>query len=159
MQRFNAGFQSAQYRTTANSIFTVIKGSGRTIVDGEVMEWALGDVIAVPAWRTYSHAVDSESFMVRASDEPVMRSIDMLRSRSDWAAPLRSSARAALSRLCTVKSSSANSARNDAAPSNAAVSKKARTSSCRNENRCSMGLERGRRSVHGDPGMACSAAF
>ena len=71
--------QSAQYRTTANSIFTVIKGSGRTIVDGEVMEWAMGDVIAVPAWRTYSHAVDSESFMVRASDEPVMRAIDMLR--------------------------------------------------------------------------------
>jgi gentisate 1,2-dioxygenase len=48
-------------------------------VDGEVMEWAMGDVIAVPAWRTYSHAVDSESFMVRASDEPVMRAIDMLR--------------------------------------------------------------------------------
>lgn len=78
-QRFNAGFRCAPYRTTANSIFTVIKGSGRTIVDGEVMEWAMGDVIAVPAWRTYSHAVDSESFMVRASDEPVMRAIDMLR--------------------------------------------------------------------------------
>lgn len=79
MQRFNAGFQSAQYRTTANSIFTVIKGRGRTIVDGETIEWSMGDVIAVPAWRTYNHEVDSESFMVRSSDEPVMRAIDMLR--------------------------------------------------------------------------------
>ena len=39
----------------------------------------MGDVIAVPAWRTYCHEVDSESFMVRSSDEPVMRAIDMLR--------------------------------------------------------------------------------
>ncbi|MPM64495.1 Gentisate 1,2-dioxygenase [bioreactor metagenome] len=79
MQRFNPGFKSAQFRTTANSIFTVVKGSGRTVVDGETIEWRMGDVIALPAWRTYSHEVDSESYMVRSSDEPVMRSIDMLR--------------------------------------------------------------------------------
>ncbi|QIL73955.1 cupin domain-containing protein (plasmid) [Diaphorobacter sp. HDW4B] len=79
VQRLNAGFRSAQYRTTANSIFTVIQGRGRTVVDDEVIEWSMGDVIAVPAWRTYRHEVDSESFMVRSSDEPVMRSIDMLR--------------------------------------------------------------------------------
>ena len=79
VQRLNAGFRSAQYRTTANSIFTVIQGRGRTVVDDEVIEWSRGDVIAVPAWRTYRHEVDSESFMVRSSDEPVMRSIDMLR--------------------------------------------------------------------------------
>lgn len=79
VQRFNAGFRSAQLRTTANAIFTVIEGSGRTHVDGEVIEWSMGDVIAVPAWRTYSHEVDTTSFMVRASDEPLLRSINLLR--------------------------------------------------------------------------------
>ncbi|WP_159917709.1 cupin domain-containing protein [Pantoea sp. 18069] len=78
-QRFNAGFCSALYRTTANSIFTVIQGRGRTVVDGETIEWAMGDVIAIPAWRAYRHEADAESFMVRASDEPVMRAIGMLR--------------------------------------------------------------------------------
>lgn len=82
VQRFNAGFVSAQYRTTANVLFTVIKGSGRTHVDGEVIEWSMGDVIAVPAWRAYRHEVDSESFMVRASDEPLLRGIDMLREEN-----------------------------------------------------------------------------
>lgn len=79
VQRLDAGFQSPQYRTTSNSIFTVVQGSGRTCIDGEVFEWSMGDVIAVPAWRTYHHEADTESFFVRASDEPVMRAVDMLR--------------------------------------------------------------------------------
>lgn len=78
-QRFNAGFRSALCRTTANSIFTVIQGRGRSVVDGQTIEWAMGDVIAIPAWRAYRHEADVESFMVRASDEPVMRAIGMLR--------------------------------------------------------------------------------
>ena len=78
-QRFNAGFRSALCRTTANSIFTVIQGRGRSVVDGETIDWAMGDVIAIPAWRAYRHEADVESFMVRASDEPVMRAIGMLR--------------------------------------------------------------------------------
>lgn len=79
VQRMNAGFVSSTFRTTANSLFTVVKGSGRTIVDGETIEWSMGDVIAVPAWRPYRHEVDAESFLVRASDGPVMAAFDMLR--------------------------------------------------------------------------------
>ena len=79
VQRFGADFKSELFRTTANSLFTVIRGSGRTWVDGEAIEWSMGDVIAIPAWRVYCHEVHTESFMVRASDEPVMRAIGMLR--------------------------------------------------------------------------------
>lgn len=82
VQRFNAGFKSAQCRTTANAVFTVIEGRGHTHVDGQVIEWTTGDVIAMPAWRTYRHEVDRESFMVRASDEPLLRAIDMLREET-----------------------------------------------------------------------------
>lgn len=82
VQRLNAGFASPQWRTTANSIFTVVKGRGRTVVDGETIEWATGDVLAIPAWRTYQHASDSESFLVRACDEPMLRAIDMLREEA-----------------------------------------------------------------------------
>ena len=73
----------------------------------------------------------------------VVLQIDTLRSRSDCAAPLRSSALAALSRLCSVTSSSANNTRTEAVPSRAAISKKAITSRGRKENRCSMGLAGG----------------
>ena len=76
--RFNAGFKSVQHRTTANALFTVIEGSGRTLVDGEVIEWSMGDVVAVPAWRPYRHEIDKATYMVRASDEPLLRRIDLL---------------------------------------------------------------------------------
>ncbi|MGN1057598.1 MAG: cupin domain-containing protein [Comamonas sp.] len=79
VQRLGAGFKSQQLRTTDNSLYTVVQGSGRTIVDGETIEWNMGDVIAVPAWRTYRHEADSESYFVRASDMPVMAAFDMLR--------------------------------------------------------------------------------
>ena len=78
------------------------------------------------------------------TDCRALRSMATLRSLSDWAALPNSSARAALSRLCSVRSSRVNRARSEAAPSKAAISKNAMTSSCRNENRCSMGQD-GRR--------------
>lgn len=79
VQRLNPGFCSAQFRTTANAIFTVVQGAGRTWVDGEAIEWRMGDVFALPAWRTYRHEADVQSFLVRSSDEPVMRALGTLR--------------------------------------------------------------------------------
>src|SRR5439155_12846029 len=80
------------------------------------------------------------------TDCRALRSMATLHSLSDWAALPNSSARTALSRLCSVRSSRVNRARSEAAPSKAAISKNAMTSSCRNENRCSIGQD-GRRNA------------
>jgi gentisate 1,2-dioxygenase len=79
VQRMSAGFASPLHRTTANSVFTVLRGSGRTVIDGQTLDWRMGDVIAVPAWRPYRHEVDEPAYLVRASDEPVMKAFDLLR--------------------------------------------------------------------------------
>lgn len=82
VQRMNAGFVSSSARTTANSIFTVVEGRGRSVIDGEVLEWSKGDVISVPAWRPYRHEAVDTSFLVRASDEPLMRALGLLRTET-----------------------------------------------------------------------------
>ncbi|CAB4948098.1 MAG: cupin domain-containing protein [Actinobacteria bacterium] len=79
VQRMSSGFRSSTVRTTANSIFTVLGGSGVTTVDGVELEWSAGDVFAVPCWRPYSHEVSLDAHLVRASDEPVMSSLGLLR--------------------------------------------------------------------------------
>jgi gentisate 1,2-dioxygenase len=79
VQHMGAGFASPPHRTTANSVFTVLRGSGRTVVDGQTLDWRMGDVIAVPAWRAYRHEVNEAAYLVRASDEPVMKAFDLLR--------------------------------------------------------------------------------
>lgn len=79
VQRMGAGFVSPRYRTTANAIFTVIRGSGTTRCGDIEMRWQKGDMFAMPAWRTYQHTVDQDAHLVRVSDEPVMRAFDLLR--------------------------------------------------------------------------------
>ena len=87
VQSMPAGFESATSRTTANSVFTVLEGSGRTEADGTIIEWTRGDVVAVPAWRPYRHMVNDDAYLVRASDEPLMNALGLLRTERLAAQP------------------------------------------------------------------------
>ena len=80
VQRLGAGFASVTSRSTANSLFTVLEGSGETVVDGETLRWERGDIIAVPAWRPYQHTVHEDAYLVRASDEAVFAALGLLRT-------------------------------------------------------------------------------
>jgi gentisate 1,2-dioxygenase len=82
MQQMSAGFVSATSRTTSNSVFTVLEGRGRTEADGTTIEWSRGDVVAIPAWRPYRHVVSENARLVRASDEPLMAALGLLRTET-----------------------------------------------------------------------------
>jgi gentisate 1,2-dioxygenase len=82
MQRIPAGVASAPVRTTANNIFAVVKGRGWTELDGERLDWAFGDTIAIPAWRHFRHHADEEAVLLRVTDEPVMASLGWLRTQA-----------------------------------------------------------------------------
>ena len=82
MIRIPAGGQTAPIRTTANSIFAVVRGNGRSEVDGQVLEWGFGDTIAVPAWRPFTHFSDEQAVLLQVTDEPVMASFGWLRSET-----------------------------------------------------------------------------
>jgi len=82
MQQMSAGFVSATSRTTSNSVFTVLQGRGRTEADGITIDWSQGDVVAIPAWRPYRQVVSENACLVRASDEPVMAALGLLRSET-----------------------------------------------------------------------------
>jgi gentisate 1,2-dioxygenase len=79
--RLEAGAASAPRRSTANCIFAVIDGHGRSLVDGCEFEWRRGDVFAAPAWRGHSHVAMERSHLLRVSDEPVMRKLNWLRTQ------------------------------------------------------------------------------
>lgn len=81
MQRHRPGGAARNFRTTANSLFAVAQGSGRTIVDGASFDWKFGDVVAVPAWRPYRHEAAEESVLLRVTDTPVMRALGFLREQ------------------------------------------------------------------------------
>jgi gentisate 1,2-dioxygenase len=71
---------TAPLQTTANNIYSVVEGSGTTIVDGERFAWRRGDVVAVPAWRPHHHEAAEASILFRVSDEPVLARLGFLRT-------------------------------------------------------------------------------
>jgi len=79
MQRFLPGRRTRTMRTTANSIFAVVRGSGQTTVDGQTLPWRFGDVVAVPAWRPYCHEAAESAVLLRVTDRPVMKALGLLR--------------------------------------------------------------------------------
>lgn len=66
-------------QTTANHIYTVVRGEGRTVVDGETFEWQRGDVIAAPSWRAHHHVATTDAILFRVTDAPVMAALGLLR--------------------------------------------------------------------------------
>ena len=79
MMQLASGFETAPVRTTANNVYTVIRGEGRTVVDGESFEWRRGDVIAAPSWRPHHHLAGSECILFRVTDAPVLAALGLLR--------------------------------------------------------------------------------
>ena len=79
MMRLAPRVQTAAYRTTANNVYAVVKGSGATIIDGECFEWNRGDVIAAPAWRPHFHEAADDALLLRVTDEPVMQRLGFYR--------------------------------------------------------------------------------
>jgi gentisate 1,2-dioxygenase len=79
MMRLDAGVATAMHRTTANNIYAVAQGEGESIIDGMRFAWSRGDCLAVPAWRPHSHRATVDAVLLRVTDEPLLKPLDLLR--------------------------------------------------------------------------------
>jgi gentisate 1,2-dioxygenase len=68
-----AGWRNRPYRHTANTVYVVMKGEGRSLIDGQRFDWTFGDTLAVPAWSCIEHHAACDVVMFSMSDENLMR--------------------------------------------------------------------------------------
>ena len=73
VERLPAGASTRRYRTTANTIFHVMEGSGRTRIGDNQFSWRRGDTMAAPCWNTISHQATSDAQLFVLSDEPLLQ--------------------------------------------------------------------------------------
>lgn len=73
VQRLEGGKSYRRHRSSANRIYSVMSGKGRTVVDGGSFGWAVGDTFVVPSSYWMEHAAAADSVLVEMSDEPLMR--------------------------------------------------------------------------------------
>lgn len=66
-------------RKTYN-VYSVVRGRGETVVDGERFEWSRGDVVVAPAWRPHEHHAAEDTVLFRVTDAPLLDALGFLRS-------------------------------------------------------------------------------
>ncbi len=82
MERHGVGTATKPQRTTMNQVFCVVEGRGETKIADKTFRWQRGDVVAVPAWRRYSHRITTDATMFVMTDEPVLKAFGWLRSEA-----------------------------------------------------------------------------
>ncbi len=65
------GFDTAPYRSTDGTIYSVVEGSGETLVGDTVFRWKPRDIFVVPGWLTHHHRAASDAVLFSFSDRPV----------------------------------------------------------------------------------------
>jgi gentisate 1,2-dioxygenase len=73
LERIEGGSTTRRHRSTANTIFLAVEGSGTTNVGEYKFRWRKGDAFVAPTWTTIEHSVESDALLFTLSDEPLMR--------------------------------------------------------------------------------------
>ena len=79
MQLLPKGFSGDAYQTTAAWVYHCVEGSGRTIINGQTIEWKARDTFVVPAWYKHEHQTDEDSFLFSFTDQPVQQKLGLFR--------------------------------------------------------------------------------
>ena len=67
-------------RSTANSVFVVVEGNGRTRVGDDVFEWSRNDIVTMPAGNWISHEATSPAATIFCvNDRPALERLGLLR--------------------------------------------------------------------------------
>jgi gentisate 1,2-dioxygenase len=73
MERLPAGSGTRRYRTTANTIFLVVEGTGETTIGDRRFPWRPGDTLAAPCWNAIAHHAVSDAQLFALTDAPLLR--------------------------------------------------------------------------------------
>jgi len=65
------GFSTAPYRSTDGTIYSVVEGTGETVIGDTVFRWKPRDIFVVPSWNTHFHRAGSDAVLFSFSDRPV----------------------------------------------------------------------------------------
>ncbi|MBI3452290.1 MAG: gentisate 1,2-dioxygenase [Rhodospirillales bacterium] len=84
MQMLPKDIHTSPYRSTDGAVFSVVEGSGRTVVTGHdgaetTFEWRKRDTFIVPSWMWHRHEADSDAVLFSFSDRPVQEKLGLWR--------------------------------------------------------------------------------
>ena len=81
IQMIRKGEKLKARRVTGSSVFHVVQGKGRSVIEGKTFDWAKGDIIALPSWAEHAHANagSEDAILFSISDRPVIEALGFYR--------------------------------------------------------------------------------
>jgi gentisate 1,2-dioxygenase len=79
MQLLPTGFETAPYRSSDGMVYSVVEGTGRTVVGEETLDWGPRDTFVVPSWMRHHHAAHEDAVLFSFSDRPVHQKLGLWR--------------------------------------------------------------------------------
>jgi len=87
MQWLPARFEGGWYRSTDASVFSVVEGSGRLVLEDRVFEWCAKDTLVVPGWRRHRWQSAEEAVLFSFSDRGIQEKLGLWREDRSAADP------------------------------------------------------------------------
>lgn len=81
MQLLPEGFSTDRYRSTDATVFTVVEGNGRSVVDGVELEWGPRDIFVAPSWKWITHQVEEDAVLFSFSDRVAQKQLGLWREQ------------------------------------------------------------------------------
>lgn len=79
LNRLTAGQPLDAHRTTANCIYHVVSGRGRTQAGDTTLSWESGDILVIPGWTWHRHVPDTDAVLFSVGDDPIYAAFGLLR--------------------------------------------------------------------------------
>jgi gentisate 1,2-dioxygenase len=79
MQLLPKGFKGKEYRSTDSTVYAVVEGKGRAVINGQSFSFGPKDVFVCPSWMPYTLEADDKSVLFSFSDRPVQEALDLWR--------------------------------------------------------------------------------
>ncbi len=82
MQLLPSNIETQEYQSTATWVYSVVEGTGQTIINGVKYKWGPRDVFVVPGWLPHHHESDEEdAFLFSFTDKAVHEKLGLFREK------------------------------------------------------------------------------
>ena len=82
LQLLPGGFSTQDFQSTATWIYSVVEGTGKTVIGDSIFEWGPKDHFVVPGWLPHHHEPDSDdAILFSFSDKGTQEKLGLYRER------------------------------------------------------------------------------
>ena len=84
IQLIRRGERLRARRVSGSSVFHVVQGRGRSLIEGKPFDWGKGDILALPSWAQHAHenTGSEDAILFSISDRPVIEALGLYREEA-----------------------------------------------------------------------------